>query len=149
MDRTGGWWRPWTYGDPLAEYKAVREAVSIGDVSTLGKFVVTGPDALAFLEFLYPTKVSTLRPGRSRYVLLLDERRYVLDDGLICRERDDRFYLTLTSAGSTFGEMWIRDWAESRGFDIRLLHQTQSLGANNVTAPCAAELLVRLSLIHI
>lgn len=143
MDRTGGWWRPWTYGDPLTEYKAVRDAVSIGDVSTLGKFVVTGPDALAFLEFLYPTKVSTLRPGRSRYVLLLDERGYVLDDGLICRERDDRFYLTLTSAGSTFGEMWIRDWAESRGFDIRLLNQTQSLGAINVTGPCAAELLVR------
>ena len=143
MDRTGGWWRPWTYGDSIAEYRAVREAVSVMDVSTLGKFLVSGPDALPFLELLYPTKVSTLRPGRSRYVLLLDERGYVLDDGLICRESDDRFYLTLTSAGSTFGEMWIRDWAESRGFDVHLLNQTQSLGAINVTGPRAAELLAK------
>ncbi|HEX7471461.1 MAG TPA: 2Fe-2S iron-sulfur cluster-binding protein, partial [Candidatus Limnocylindrales bacterium] len=34
MDRFGTWWRPWHYGDHLAEYWAVREAVSIGDVST-------------------------------------------------------------------------------------------------------------------
>ncbi len=33
MDRFGGWWRPWHYGDAVAEYWAVRERVSIGDVS--------------------------------------------------------------------------------------------------------------------
>lgn len=143
MERAGGWWRPWSYGDPEAEYDAVRRAVSIGDVSTLGKFVVSGPDALAFLEHLYPTRVATLRPGRCRYVLLLDERGYVLDDGLILKESDERFLLTLTSAGSNFGEMWLRDWAESGPFRVHLLNQTQSLGAVNVTGPRAAELLER------
>ena len=43
MDRFGGWWRPWHYGDVVGEYWAVREGVSIGDVSTLGKLVVVGP----------------------------------------------------------------------------------------------------------
>ena len=43
MDRFGGWWRPWHYGDAVSEYWAVREGVSIGDVSTLGKLVVSGP----------------------------------------------------------------------------------------------------------
>ena len=146
MERSGGWWRPWSYGDPEAEYRAVREAVSIGDVSTLGKFVVSGPDAEAFLDYLYPTKVSTIRPGRSRYVLLLEERGYVLDDGLICRDTEDRFTLSLTSAGSTFGELWIRDWAESRNFDVRIMNQTMSLGAINVTGPRAPELLARAGL---
>ena len=46
MDRFGGWWRPWHYGDAIAEYWAVREGVSIGDVSTLGKLVVSGPDVV-------------------------------------------------------------------------------------------------------
>jgi glycine cleavage system aminomethyltransferase T len=146
MERSGGWWRPWTYGDQEAEYRAVREAVSIGDVSTLGKFVVSGPDAEAFLDYLYPTKVSTIRPGRSRYVLLLEERGYVLDDGLICRDDENRFTLSLTSAGSTFGELWIRDWAESKDFDVRIMNQTMSLGAINVTGPRAPELLARAGL---
>ena len=83
MDRFGGWWRPWHYGDHLAEYRAVREAVSLGDVSTLGKFIVAGPDAVEFLQRLYPTDVSTIRPGRSRYALLLNER------GPRHRRRDD------------------------------------------------------------
>ena len=34
MDRFGGWWRPWNYGDFLDEYWAVREGVSLGDVSS-------------------------------------------------------------------------------------------------------------------
>ncbi len=141
MERAGGWWRPWSYGDREAEYRAVREGVSLGDVSTLGKFLVSGPDAEAFLDHLYPTRVSTLGVGRARYALLLDERGYVLDDGLVCRDSETRFTLTLTSAGSTFGELWLRDWAEAGGYDVRLMNQTASLGAINVTGPRAAELL--------
>ncbi|MEE2994959.1 MAG: glycine cleavage T C-terminal barrel domain-containing protein [Gemmatimonadota bacterium] len=143
MERSGGWWRPWHYGKPLEEYWAVREAVSIGDVSTLGKMQVAGPDALTFLEALYPTRVSSLKQGRCRYVLLLDERGYVFDDGLICRDGETRYTLTFTSAGSTMAELWIRDWAESLESDVRLLNQTTSLGAINVTGPLAAELLAR------
>lgn len=146
MDRIGGWWRPWHYGDPLAEYWAVRTGVSIGDVSTLGKMQVDGPDALELLERLYPTKVATIAPGRSRYVLLLDERGYVLDDGLVCNDGNGRYTLTFTSGGSSFAEMWVRDWAESWGLDVRLLNQTLSLGAINVTGPLAKELLARAGL---
>lgn len=143
MDRIGGWWRPWTYGDTDAEYHAVRHRVSIGDVSTLGKVVVAGPDAEAMLQRLYPTDVSTIRPGRSRYALLLDERGYVLDDGMIAREPDGTFNLTFTSGGASMAEMWLRDWSASWGHDVRILNQTFSLGAINVTGPHTAELLAR------
>ena len=86
LDRFGGWWRPWHYGDPIAEYWSVREGVSIGDVSTLGKVVVSGPDAVDFLERLYPCHVADIKPGRSRYALLLNERGHIMDDGMILRE---------------------------------------------------------------
>jgi glycine cleavage system T protein len=146
MDRFGGWWRPWNYGDHLAEYRAVREAVSLGDVSTLGKFVVAGPDAVEFLQRLYPTDVSTIRVGRSRYALLLNERGHVIDDGMICREADDRFVLTFTTGGAGNAEMWMRDWMETWGLRVLLLDRTMSLAAINVTGPRAAELLARLGL---
>ncbi len=146
MERVGGWWRPWHYGNPLAEYWAVREAVSLGDVSTLGKMQISGPDALALLERLYPTKVATIKSGRARYVLLLDDRGYVLDDGLICRDSATRFTLTFTSGGSTTAELWVRDWAEAWGLDVHILNQTMALGAINVTGPLANELLTRAGL---
>src|SRR4029453_5029889 len=96
MERLGGWWRPWNYGNPEAEYWAVREAVSLGDVGTLGKMLLSGPDAGELLERLYPIKVSNLKPGRSRYTLLMDERGYVMDAGMICRDDETRFILTFT-----------------------------------------------------
>jgi glycine cleavage system aminomethyltransferase T len=146
MDRIGGWWRPWHYGNPLEEYWAVREAVSIGDVSTLGKLVVAGADALELLERLYPTKVATIGVGKTRYVLLLDDRGYILDDGLIGKENDACYTLTFTSGGASTAEMWVRDWAESWGLDVRILNQTMSLGAINVTGPLAKTLLARAGL---
>ena len=146
MERAGGWWRPWNYGDWQAEYWAVREAVSIMDVSTLGKMLISGPDALTLLDRLYPTKVSTIKTGMSRYVLLLDEKGYVLDDGLISKISDTRYTLTFTSGGATTAELWVRDWAESWGLNVRILNQTMSLGAINVTGPLAKELLARAGL---
>ncbi len=179
MDRAGGWWRPSTYGNGPAggsdgrsddEYRAVRERVSLGDVSSLGKFVIAGPDAEAFLERIVPTRVATIRPGRCRYMLMLDERGHVLDDGMICRDEDppglnqelaagrdsarglvsrssetvgERFFMTSTSGGSTFLEAWLRDWAESFCFEVHILNQTTSLAAINVTGPLAARLLAR------
>lgn len=147
MDRIGGWWRPWTYGDTDAEIAAVRSGVSIGDVSTLGKMVVTGPDAEAFLQKIYPTDVSTIRPGRSRYVLMLNERGYVMDDGMVCKVSDTEWVLTFTSGGASHAEMWMRDWASSGGYDVRLMNQTMSLGAINVTGPRAHELVEAVGLV--
>ena len=150
MDRFGGWWRPWNYGDHLREYWAVREAVSLGDVSTLGKMIVSGPDVVEALERLYPTTIADIRPGRSRYVLLLNERGHLIDDGMVCREvtddGSDRFVLTFTSGGASFAEAWVRDWVETWGLDVRIMDRTISRGAINVTGPLAGELLMRVGL---
>ncbi|WP_420612575.1 2Fe-2S iron-sulfur cluster-binding protein [Candidatus Spongiisocius sp.] len=144
MERSGGWWRPWTYGDADREYWAVRSGVSICDVSTLGRILVSGPDAEAFLERIYPATITPISPGRAKYVLVLDERGYVFDDGLVCREDANRFLLTATSAGAGHFEMWLRDWADAWSMDVRILDRTTSWGAVNVTGPRSRELLSRL-----
>ena len=146
MDRFGGWWRPWHYGDAVAEYWAVREGVSIGDVSTLGKLVVSGPDVVELLERIYPCHVADIKPGRSRYALLLNERGHVMDDGMILREDDTRFVLSFTSGGAANAEMWLRDWIEVWGLRVHVLDRTMSLAAINVTGPLARTLLVRAGL---
>jgi sarcosine oxidase subunit alpha len=143
LSKFGGWSRPWHYGDPIEEYWAVREAVSLGDVSTLGKMIVSGPDVVEALERLYPNHVHDIKVGRSRYVINLSERGHVLDDGMICREGDDRFLLTFTSGGASVAEMWVRDWVETWGLEVHVLDRTVSHGAINVTGPLAGELLRR------
>lgn len=144
LDRFGGWFRPWHYGDVEAEYWAVRNDVSIGDVSTLGKMLVSGPDVVELLERLYPNHVHDIKVGRSRYVINLNERGHILDDGMICRDGETRFLLTWTSGGASVAEMWVRDWVETWGLRVHVLDRTVSHGAINVTGPKAAALLARL-----
>ena len=144
MEWLGAWKRPERYGHVLEEYWAVRRGVSVMDVGTLGKFLICGPDATAFLEQIYPCHVADLEPGRMRYALLLNEAGFVLDDGMICALGDGRYYCTLSTGGADQGEAWLRQWLEFFGLRVNLMNRTTALGAINVAGPSARELLSRL-----
>lgn len=145
MEWAGTWKRPGHYGDADAEYWAVRSGVSVMDVSTLGKYLVSGPDATAFLERLYPCRVADIKPRRSRYALLLNEAGYIFDDGLICALGDGSYFLTFTSSGGDAAEAWMREWAEKWELRVHIINKTASRSAINVAGPRARELLQLLT----
>lgn len=80
------------------EATRVRAHGGIFDGSTLGKFEVVGRDAGEFLDRMYLTRTSTIKVGRSKYMVNLREDSMVLDDGIALRLATDRFLLT-TSTG--------------------------------------------------
>jgi sarcosine oxidase subunit alpha len=141
LDWSGGWKRPFGYGDRREEYRAVRERVSLMDVGTLGKFLVAGRDASTLVDRMFPTRIGDLEPGRSRYVLALDEAGYVLDDGLLCALDDGGFYLTSTSGGAARMDARLREWADLLGLHVHVLDRTAELGAVNLAGPLAREVL--------
>jgi sarcosine oxidase subunit alpha len=145
LDRSGGWLRPFDYGDWREEYRAVRERVSVMDVGTLGKFTIGGADAARLVDLMFPCRVDDLVSGRTRYVLSLDEAGYVMDDGLLCAVDDGTFYLTSTSGGAVRTDARLRDLADRMSLDVHVLDRTAQWGAINVAGPHARDLLVRLS----
>ena len=78
----------------------VREAVGVCDVSTLGKIDIQGPDAAAFLDFVYANTFSTLKEGRVRYGLMLREDGHVMDDGTTARLGPNHYVMTTTTAAA-------------------------------------------------
>lgn len=108
MMEAGLWHRPQIYGQAgetveqayVREAKAVRDAVGIVDVSTLGKIAVKGPDAAEFLDRVYTNMFSTLKVGRARYGLMLREDGIVLDDGTTWRLGEQDFLMTTTTANA-------------------------------------------------
>jgi sarcosine oxidase subunit alpha len=76
----GDWRRPHHYRDPRQECEAVHERVGLIDVSSLGKFRVTGTQAVTLLERLYPDKLADLKIGRVRYGAMLNDQGVILDD---------------------------------------------------------------------
>lgn len=84
----------------VREAKAVRSAVGICDVSTLGKIEVEGPDAALLLDRLYANMMSTLPVGKCRYGLMLREDGFVFDDGTVARLDESRYVITTTTVNA-------------------------------------------------
>jgi sarcosine oxidase subunit alpha len=105
LDPMGLWLRPRFYQSngadaataAVVEARRVRTTGGIVDGSTLGKIEVVGAEAAAFLDSMYLTKASTIKVGRSKYMVNLREDGMVLDDGIVLRVAPDRFIATTSS----------------------------------------------------
>jgi len=80
------------------EVLAVRNAVGMVDVSTLGKIEIQGHDAAEFLDRVYINRWTNLKVGRCRYGFMLREDGFILDDGTTTRTGENSFYMTTTTA---------------------------------------------------
>jgi sarcosine oxidase subunit alpha len=151
FEEYGGWLRPAAYLKPgetqhAAEQRealVVRTSVGIFDASPLGKIEVKGPDAAEFLDRIYANTVSTLKPGRVRYGLMLDEIGVVIDDGVTARLAEDHFLVGTTSGGALRIAAIMEEWLQCEWTDLEVLIApvTTAWGVANIAGPKARELI--------
>jgi sarcosine oxidase, subunit alpha len=141
----GDWRRAYDYGNPRAEALAVHETAGLIDVSTLGKLIVSGPDAGEFLDRLYPNRFSNLKPGRIRYGVMASDAGRIMDDGTVCRLDDHSFYVTTTSSGAGAVYDWFSWWLADWGLRVHLTDVTQGLGAVNLAGPRSREIMAKVT----
>jgi sarcosine oxidase subunit alpha len=149
----GNWRRPEYYqvsGESRsqsieAEVHAVRNAVGLIDVGTLGKIEVHGPDAGQFLDRAYAGRFSDLKVGMTRYGLMLDESGVIIDDGVIARVEENLFYFTTTTGGSATVFRELQRWNALWGLDCALVNVTGHRAAFNFAGPSSREILQSLT----
>jgi len=115
FETVGQWLRPWYFprnGEDLhaavaRECLATRRSLGMLDASTLGKIDVQGPDAVEFLERIYTHNVGKMKIGRCAYGIMLGEDGMVMDDGVMARIDEKRFYLTTTTGGAAHVLGWL------------------------------------------
>ena len=94
-----GWQMPVSYGSDLAEHHAVRTAAGIFDISHMAEILVTGADAAAFLDFALAGRLSAIAPFQAKYSLLLNEAGGIIDDLVVYRLGDEKFFV-VANAGN-------------------------------------------------
>ncbi len=129
FDDYGAWRRPAFYGGDrdaaiAREVLAVRQSVGLFDGSPLGKIEVRGPDAARFLDRIYINNVLTLKPGRARYGLMLNENGIVIDDGVFVRMGEDHFLVNTTSGNAERIAAWLEEWHQCEFSDLRVVLST-------------------------
>jgi aminomethyltransferase len=134
----------WTksFGDPVAEYWAVRRDVALWDVSALVKFHVTGSDVLPALDRLTTRAMLGAQPGTVRYGLVLNREGIMLDEGTCCVLSDHEAYFLGNDDSPEFLAHLVENTAD---LDVRFEDVTTQMGAVAVQGPRALELLAGLT----
>jgi sarcosine oxidase subunit alpha len=149
----GNWRRPEYYAVPgesraqsiEAEVHAVRSAVGLIDVGTLGKIEVHGPDAGELLDRAYAGRFADMKVGMTRYGLMLDESGVIVDDGVIARLDANLFYFTTTTGGSATVYRELLRLNALWGLDCALVNVTGHRAAFNFAGPLSRQILQRLT----
>lgn len=128
------------------EVRAVRSAVGVCDVTTLGKVDVQGTDAGLFLDRVYANRMSNLKVGLTRYGLMLREDGMAMDDGTAARLAEDHFVVTTTTANAVgvFRHMEYCRQCLWPDLDVQLISTTEAWAQLAVAGPHARDLLSRI-----
>jgi sarcosine oxidase subunit alpha len=148
----GNWRRPEYYARSgetreqsiAAEVAAVRSAIGLIDVGTLGKIEVQGPQAGLFLDRVYTGRFSDLRVGMTRYGLMVDESGVIIDDGVVARLAPESYYFTTTTGGSATVFRELLRLNALWGLDCGLVNVTGHRAGFNFAGPRSREVLQTL-----
>jgi aminomethyltransferase len=95
-----GWLMPIEYAGTLAEHAAVRERVGLFDLMHLGKVTLEGPAALEVVQRTVTNDVSKVGVGEAQYNMVLNERGGIVDDILVYRLGEERFFVVPNAANT-------------------------------------------------
>jgi aminomethyltransferase len=121
-----------------AEYFAVRNAAGLFDTSPLYKYRVTGRGAEAFLAGVLARDIRACAPGNAQYTCWLDERGFVVEDGVVLRSTRDEFLLTSAEPNLA----WFADRSGRLGVQIEEV--SDEIGALALQGPRSRDLLAKL-----
>ena len=89
---------PMEYESLQADYEHLKQHVQIWDVACERQVEAVGPDAHALMELVTPRDLSKIAVGQGMYTPLVDEFGGIVNDPIILRIADDRFWVSIADS---------------------------------------------------
>ena len=131
----GGFEMPIQYTDIADEHIAVRTACGVFDVSHMGEVLVTGREAERFVQHIFTNDVAGAPVGKIFYGMMLHPNGGTIDDLLVYKEGDERFFLVINAANIDKDFAWISE--QVKAFDAVAENQSDYYGQLAVQGPKA------------
>jgi len=128
------------YYDATMEYFAARNACAVFDLTPMTKHLISGPDALPFLNRLVTRDIAKIKPGRVGYSVWCDEDGRVIDDGTIFHLEEGCYRLC--------SQEHQIDWLSMNalGFDVRIAEDTHDIAGLALQGPTSCSTLKAMGL---
>lgn len=141
MVEFGGWDMPVQYAGVIAEHLAVRSAAGLFDVSHMGEFEVSGPDAFAFLQFATINDLSSLVDGQVQYSALCYPDGGIVDDITLYRFGAEKYMLCVNAANIDKDFAWLQELEAQREGNYQVINRSADFAQLALQGPNAAAIL--------
>ena len=108
---------PRSFGDPEQNFWNLVNDAILCDVAVERQVEIAGPDAAAFVQLLTPRNLSQCAVGQCKYVLITNESGGILNDPVLLRLEENRFWLSLADSDVL---MWAQGVATHAGLDVTI-----------------------------
>lgn len=134
-----GWDMPVQYTSVKEEVMAVRSAVGMFDVSHMGEFFVTGPDASKFANYLLTNDILAAEAGKAIYSPLCREDGTVIDDLIVYKFSNERLLICVNASNIEKDFTWMQ--SKIAGFNCELINKSNDYSLIAVQGPKTYETL--------
>ncbi|MTI39481.1 glycine cleavage system aminomethyltransferase GcvT [Fulvivirga lutimaris] len=141
-----GYNMPVRYTSDIEEHMTVRNGVGMFDVSHMGEFLVSGPNALALIQKVTSNDASKLAIGKAQYSCLPNDDGGIVDDLLVYQMKEEQYLLVVNA--SNIEKDW--NWISSKndvGAEMKNISDDFSLFA--IQGPKATETLQKLTSVNL
>jgi len=108
---------PSYYDDPVKEYWHLLKHVALWDVAVERNVEIRGPDGFEFMQLLTPRNMAECRVGQGKYVLIVDNDGGILNDPVLLRLEENRFWIALADSDIL---LWAKGVARGSGMDVTI-----------------------------
>jgi len=138
----GGWEMPVQYSGIIEEHQTVRTGVGLFDVSHMGEIEIHGPEAGRLTEYVTTNHSAKLQIGQIHYSGLLYAHGGFVDDILVHKVADNRYFLCVNASNQE------KDFEHIRGlnrFDAKVDLVSERYAQLAIQGPKARETLQKLT----
>ena len=108
---------PTAYDSPEVDYWNLVNNVTLWDVGAERQVEISGNDAYKFVEYITCRDLSSIQIGQGKYALISDENGSIVNDPIILRLEEQRFWLSIADSDVL---LWTRGLASGLGWDVKI-----------------------------
>lgn len=139
-----GWLMPMQYTGVIDEYQAVRHGVGLFDVSHMGRIKISGPQAVAFLQWVTTNDVERLAVGRAQYSMVCQESGGILDDIFVYKIAETEFLVCVNASNRIKILEWFQKQQHAKFLQATICDQSEKLAQIAIQGPASKHLLTNI-----
>lgn len=133
---------PVQYEGVTVEHETVRNGVGVFDVSHMGEFLISGPNALELIQKISSNDASKLSIGKAQYSCMPNTDGGIVDDLIIYQIKEEQYLLVVNASNIEKDWNWISSY-NSMNAEMKNISDEYSLLA--IQGPKAVEAMQALT----